>query len=72
MKRLQLTLWTSFIFALTSFGQNFSNGMEDAMYSSGRINVVIGVIAIIFILFIAYLIRLDRKISKLEQDVKDL
>jgi hypothetical protein len=35
--------------------------------SSGKIYVVIGVILIIFFLVVLYLVRLDRKITKLEQ-----
>jgi hypothetical protein len=35
--------------------------------SSGKIYVVIGVILIIFFLIVLYLVRIDRKITKLEQ-----
>jgi len=35
--------------------------------SSGKIYVVIGVVLIIFFLVVLYLVRLDRKITKLEQ-----
>lgn len=39
----------------------------DFMRSTGKINVVFGVIFIIFIGIIIYLIRLDKKIIKLEK-----
>ncbi len=72
MKRLLTTLWTSLLIGMTTSAQGFSNGMEETMFASGRINVVIGVIAIIFVLFIVYLVRLDRKVSRLEQYMKDM
>lgn len=39
---------------------------ESVFRSSGKIFVVVGIITIIFICIVMYLIRLDRKISKLE------
>ena len=36
--------------------------------TSGKINIVIGIIAIIFILIVAYLIRIDSKISDKEKN----
>ena len=43
-----------------------SNSMEDFMYSSGKINVVIAVVLIILLLLFIYLFRLDKKVKKLE------
>lgn len=40
--------------------------MADAMRSNGKIYVVVSVVATIFAGIFLYLIRLDRKISKLE------
>ncbi|PCH98179.1 MAG: CcmD family protein [Bacteroidetes bacterium] len=45
-------------------------GMADAMRESGKIYVVVGVLLIIFLGFIAFLIMTDRKISKLEKEIK--
>ena len=62
MKKYYLTiLFLSIIQGLMA--QNESSVLR----SSGKIYVVIGVILIIFILVLLYLVRLDRKITKLEQ-----
>lgn len=44
--------------------------MADALYQSGKIYVVITVIAVIFIGIIVYMILLDKKISRLEKELK--
>ena len=44
--------------------------MADQMRSSGKIYVVVTVLAVIFAGIIAYLVSIDRKLSKLEEDVK--
>jgi CcmD family protein len=44
--------------------------MADGLYQSGKIYVVILVIAVIFSGILTYLILLDRKISKLEKELK--
>jgi len=41
---------------------------ENAMYSEGKIYVVIAVIGIIFVGLAAYLFQLDRKITKIENE----
>lgn len=46
--------------------------MADLMRSNGKIYVVVAVVVIIFIGFLIYLITLDRKISKLEKEIKEL
>lgn len=46
--------------------------MADTMRSNGKIYVVIVVLATIFAGIIAYLIHLDRKISKIEHNKKQL
>jgi CcmD family protein len=70
--------YTIFTFALlmllsaSCFAQeNQPIEMADALYQSGKIYVVISVIAVIFIGIISYLIMLDRKISKLEKEIKN-
>lgn len=45
--------------------------MADGLYQSGKIYVVVVVASIIFIGITAYLILLDRKISKLEKEIKN-
>ena len=44
-----------------------SSGMEDYMYSSGKINVVIAVILIILLMLFIYLFRLDKKVKEMEK-----
>lgn len=43
------------------------SGMEEYMYSSGKINVVIAVVLIILAMLFIYLFRLDRKVKELEE-----
>ncbi len=47
------------------------SGGTDFMRNIGMIYVVIGVIIIIFIGIIAFLINLDRKLTKLENQIKE-
>ena len=45
--------------------------MADAFRESGKIYVVISVIALIFIAIVCFLVYLERRLKKLEQQVKD-
>ena len=45
--------------------------MATGLYQSGKIYVVVCVVAIIFTGIVTYLIMLDRKICKLEKEVKN-
>lgn len=51
--------------------QTPSNGMDDFMHQTGKINAVVAVIAAIFIGFAFYLIRFDRKLTKIEHQIFD-
>lgn len=44
--------------------------MADLMRSNGKIYVVVAVLVIIFIGLVVYLVSLDRKVSKLEKEIK--
>lgn len=44
--------------------------MATGLYQSGKIYVVVTVISVIFIGIVTYLVMLDRKISKLEKEIK--
>jgi len=72
MKKLLaiLTLFISTV--LTSFGQSESNGpeMADKLRENGMFYIVVGVLLIILLGLLIYVIVVDRKISKLEQEVK--
>jgi heme/copper-type cytochrome/quinol oxidase subunit 2 len=45
--------------------------MADAIRDNGKIYVVITVIALIFIAIVCFLVYLERKLKKLEQQVKN-
>jgi CcmD family protein len=60
------------IFSVSGFAQqNQPIDMADGLNQSGKIYVVVVVLSIIFIGIVAYLIMLDRKISKLEKEIKN-
>lgn len=44
--------------------------MADGMRADGKIYVVIGVLGVIFISIVLFLIILERKISKIEKQIK--
>lgn len=44
--------------------------MADTMRSNGSIYVVVGIILVVLAGFIIYLFMLDRKISRLEKEIK--
>ncbi len=56
--------------ALPVFAQENTPEMADVMRSNGKIWVVVVVLAIIFAGIFIYLFRLDRKITRLEQEAK--
>jgi len=45
--------------------------MADQMRESGKIYVVVGVLLIILLGLLFYLISIDRKLSKLEKEIKE-
>jgi len=64
-----LSILLLLLFTMNLFAQE-KNGvdMADTMRSNGKIYVVVAVILTIFAGIILYLVRLDRKISKLENN----
>ena len=44
--------------------------MADAMRSDGKIYVVVAVLLVIFLGIVFYLFRIDRKIGKIEEQIK--
>ena len=65
---LFLSLLTS---SLLTFAQDVAPvEMATGLRSSGKIYVVVAVLVIIFIGIVIYLTRLDKKISKLESEMK--
>jgi CcmD family protein len=49
----------------------WAHGENDFMRNTGKIGVVAGVILLIFLGLILYLWRLDRKLTKLENQIMD-
>ncbi len=47
------------------------SGIVESMHSSGKIYVVVAVITLIFLVITAFLFSLERKISKLEKQIKN-
>jgi uncharacterized membrane protein YqgA involved in biofilm formation len=69
MKKTLLSLFSILFFANLHAQQTVE--MADGMRADGKIYVVVGVIALVMAGLIGYLINLDRKISRLEKELKD-
>jgi hypothetical protein len=61
-----------FFFLFTSLFVNAQEPqMADTMRAEGKIYVVIAVMATVFVCIVAYLIIIDRKVKKLEDELKN-
>ena len=69
-KSMMLTLSMLMISMVTKAQNPNDVDMADVMHENGKIYVVVGVLAIILIGMFVYLISLDRKVSKLEKELK--
>lgn len=71
MKNKILTLAFTFL-TLFSFAQEQTENIEmaDVLRISGKIYVVVLVLSIIFLGIIIYLISINRKLSRLEKEIK--
>jgi CcmD family protein len=67
-----LILLTMLFLQLVTFAQTAEPPVEmaDSLYQSGKIYVVVSVLTVVFIGITTYLILLDRKIGKLEKELK--
>lgn len=61
-----------FALSISVWGQDGSQPvqMADTMRSNGRIYVVVAVMLTILIGLVLYIVRLDRKISRMEKEIK--
>ena len=66
-KKITLLL-ISFIGIMTNISLAQNNAIEQTFHESGKINVVVAIVLVIFIGIIFYMIKLDRKISKHENN----
>jgi len=62
-----ITLLMLLTISLSTFAQTEQPQMADAMRSNGKIYVVVVVCLLILIGLIGYVLRIDRKLTKLEQ-----
>jgi hypothetical protein len=69
LKKLGL-VFVSIMMAALCYGQDGGNKVEmaDMMRSNGRIYVVVAVVIIILVGLILYVARIDKKITKLENE----
>jgi uncharacterized membrane protein len=65
--------WLSIIVLVGMFQQQaFAAGsMEELMFSSGKIYNAITVAMVVLVGVFLYLVKIDRKVSKLEKDMKE-
>ena len=72
MIRKFVTLIVLLLINILSIAQDTTEAvdMADTMRSNGKIYVVLAVILTIFLGIIIYLVRLDRKMSKLEKEIR--
>ncbi len=69
--RNYLGLTAIMMMGLSVFAQEQNTAeMADVMRSNGKIYVVVAVLLVIFSGIILYLISIDRKVSKLEKEIK--
>lgn len=68
MKTFISSLILSFIPMLVSAQEKVE--MADTMRSEGKIYVVVAIMLVIFFGLVTYLVMLDRKVSKLEKEIK--
>jgi len=72
MKFDQMRLIFTFILSVSLYLPSvWAYGSGDFMRETGKIGVVFGVVLLIFAGLIWYMVRLDRKLTKLEQQIKD-
>jgi len=64
--------YTIFLFLVLStthiYGQEQADWLENTMFQSGKINVVVAVVAILIIILFVYLFTIDRKLKKIEEE----
>jgi CcmD family protein len=63
--------WLLFFAMVASMPAMAQETEGNIFWRSGKIYVVVGVITIVFIGIVIYLISLDRKVAKLEKEIRD-
>lgn len=70
-KRILKLFTITLTFLVFSFSNASAQTSQDFFHSIGKIYVVVAVVLILFIGLVAYLFYLDRKISRLEQKLRN-
>ncbi len=71
LKKIALLFTVIVAIAQLALAQTNNPEMADVMRSNGKIYVVVAVCLVILLGLIAYVIRIDRRLSKMEQQNKD-
>lgn len=69
LKRISLSI-AALLPSIFSFAQDAAPAMADTMRSNGKIYVVVTVCLIILFGLFIYVARVDRKVSRLEKEIK--
>ncbi|GIV31487.1 MAG: hypothetical protein KatS3mg029_0838 [Saprospiraceae bacterium] len=70
MNQTLLKASTALLFLLISSSALLAQSDADFMRSMGKIYVVVAVIVVIFLGIVVYLVSLDRKLTKLENQIR--
>lgn len=57
------------LFFVPAVSHASNDWLQETMYASGKVNVVLAVVTVILAGIFVYLVLLDRRIGKLEEDV---
>ena len=60
-----------FLAVLTTFTLQAQSGSDDFMRATGKIYVVVAVIVAVFVGLVAFLLYLDRRVTKIENQIKE-
>jgi CcmD family protein len=68
IKALRYTFFLILFSSQVVYGQSGTDWLENTMFQSGKINVVVAVVAILIIILFVYLFSIDRKLKKIEEE----
>lgn len=69
MIRLKQIVCVALFMSVTAVAR--ANWMEETMFRSGKINVVVAVVTAVVVGLGVYLVMLDKKVSRLEKEIND-
>jgi CcmD family protein len=71
MRKVRMIFILLFLLQYASAQNSNAVEMADLMRQSGKIYVVVGVLCIIFLGIVIYLFSIDRKLNKLEKELRN-